>query len=94
VTSFALINETLPDKALVFSMIVAIATPVGALFSLVFIQTIDDNTIGMLLALAAGTFIYVSASDLIPQTHGIQNLRTMFSFLLGALLIVLISFIP
>ncbi len=94
VTSFALINETLPDKALVFSMIVAIATPVGALFSLVFIQTIDDNMIGMLLALAAGTFIYVSASDLIPQTHGIQNLRTMFSFLLGALLIVLISFIP
>jgi ZIP family zinc transporter/zinc and cadmium transporter len=91
VTSFALINETLPDKSLVLSLIVAVATPIGALISLVFIQSLDDNMIGILLALAAGTFVYISASDLIPQTHGTQNLKTMFSFLLGAVLIVLIS---
>jgi ZIP family zinc transporter/zinc and cadmium transporter len=93
VTSFALINEALPDKSFILSLIVAIATPVGALFSLIFIQSLDNNMIGILLALAAGTFIYVSASDLIPQTHGTQNLKTMFSFLLGAVLIVLISLI-
>jgi ZIP family zinc transporter/zinc and cadmium transporter len=93
VTSFALINKTLPKKSLILSLIVAIATPIGALISLVFIQSLDDNMIGILLALAAGTFVYVSASDLIPQTHGTQNLKTMFSFLLGAVLIVLISLI-
>jgi ZIP family zinc transporter/zinc and cadmium transporter len=93
VTSFALINEALPEKSFVLSLIVAIATPIGAFISLVFIQSLDDNMIGILLALAAGTFVYVSASDLIPQTHGTQNLKTMFSFLLGAVLIVLISLI-
>ena len=93
VTSFALINETLPDKSLLLSLVVALATPIGALISLMFIQSLTDNMIGILLALAAGTFIYVSASDLIPQTHGTQNLKTMVSFLLGAVVIVLISFI-
>ena len=93
VTSFALINESLPDKSLVLSLIVAIATPIGAFISLVFIQRLDDNMIGILLALAAGTFVYVSASDLIPQTHGTQNLKTMLSFLTGAFLIVIISLI-
>ena len=93
VTSFALINETLPDKPLLLSLVVALATPIGALISLMFIQSLTDNMIGILLALAAGTFIYVSASDLIPQTHGTQNLKTMVSFLLGAVVIVLISFI-
>ncbi|MHA2389306.1 MAG: ZIP family metal transporter, partial [Candidatus Hodarchaeales archaeon] len=72
----------------------AIATPIGALVSLVFVHSLTDNFIGILLALAAGTFIYVSASDLIPQTHGSQNLKTMVSFLLGAFVIILISFIP
>jgi zinc and cadmium transporter len=94
VTSFALINETLPDKSLLLSVIVAIATPIGALISLIFVRSLTDNMIGILLALAAGTFIYVSASDLIPQTHGTQNLKTMLSFLLGAAVIVLISFLP
>ena len=94
VTSFALINETLPDKSFLLSLIVAFATPIGAIISLIFIQSLDDNTIGILLALAAGTFLYVSASDLIPQTHGTQNVKTMFSFLLGAFIILLISLIP
>ncbi|MHA1993362.1 MAG: ZIP family metal transporter [Candidatus Hodarchaeales archaeon] len=94
VTSFALINETLPEKSFILSVLVAIATPIGALVSLVFVHSLTDNFIGILLALAAGTFIYVSASDLIPQTHGSQNLKTMVSFLLGAFVIILISFIP
>jgi ZIP family zinc transporter/zinc and cadmium transporter len=93
VTSFALINETLPDKATILSVIVALATPVGALLSLIFISNLTENTIGILLALAAGTFLYVSASDLIPTTHGAQNLKIMIAFLLGAIFIILLSFI-
>jgi ZIP family zinc transporter/zinc and cadmium transporter len=93
VTSFALINETIPEKSLTYSAIVALATPIGAIISLLFIHNLDENLIGVLLALAAGTFIYVSASDLIPQTHGAENLRIMGSFLLGAIVIILISLI-
>ena len=93
ITSFALINETMPEKASLLSAIVAIATPIGALFSLLFIQNISEDIIGILLGLAAGTFIYVAASDLIPHTHGNQNFRTLISFLIGAILIILLSFI-
>ena len=93
ITSFALINETMPEKASLLSAIVAIATPIGALFSLFFIQNLSENIIGILLGLAAGTFIYVAASDLIPHTHGNQNFRTLISFLVGAILIILLSLI-
>jgi ZIP family zinc transporter/zinc and cadmium transporter len=92
ITSFALINETIPDKSLVLSIIVAFATPIGALISLLFIGTLSDDYIGILLGIAAGTFIYVAASDLIPQTHGSQNIRTMVSFIFGAIVIGLLTF--
>ena len=86
-------HQTMPEKASLLSSIVAIATPIGALFSLFFIQNLSENIIGILLGLAAGTFIYVAASDLIPQTHGNQNFRTLISFLVGAILIILLSLI-
>lgn len=91
VTSFAIINEVMPDKAKILSVIVAIATPLGALFSLLFIRGLSDSMIGILLALAAGTFIYVAASDLIPQTHEKNNLQNLIFFIAGAFLIYGIS---
>ena len=94
ITSFALINETLPSKATLLSIIVAVATPIGAFLSLLFIQKIPDSTIGILLALGAGTFLYVAASDLIPETHRKnQSLRNLGTFLVGVFLIVLITMI-
>jgi ZIP family zinc transporter/zinc and cadmium transporter len=93
ITSFALINETIPEKASILSILVALATPVGSIISLLFIRSLAEPIIGMLLGLAAGTFIYVAASDLIPQTHGWQNYRTLTSFIIGAIIILLISLI-
>jgi len=94
VTTFALINKTMPEKAKIFSIIVAIATPIGAIIILLllfFIGNLDDTIIGILLAVAAGSFIYVAASDLIPETHQENNVRNLISFLLGSILIYLIS---
>ncbi|UCE13350.1 MAG: ZIP family metal transporter [Candidatus Heimdallarchaeota archaeon] len=91
ITTFALINRAMPEKANVFSIIVAIATPVGALVSLFFIGGLTDEIIGILLALAAGTFIYVAASDLIPETHEKTNFQNLVTFILGAIFIYVIS---
>lgn len=91
VTSFALINKSIPEKAKILSIVVAIATPAGAMISLFFIGNLNQEFIGILLALAAGSFIYVAASDLIPETHQKNNVRNLISFLLGAILIYLIS---
>lgn len=91
VTSFAIINRGMPDKAKILSIIVAIATPVGAILSLFFIGNLSESLIGFLLALAAGTFIYVAASDLIPGAHASNNLQNLAAFLLGAIFIYIIS---
>jgi ZIP family zinc transporter/zinc and cadmium transporter len=91
VTSFAIINEVMPDKSRILSVIVAIATPLGALFSLLFVSALSESMIGILLALAAGTFIYVAASDLIPQTHEKNNFQNLIAFIVGAFLIYGIS---
>ncbi|MHA2224925.1 MAG: ZIP family metal transporter [Candidatus Hodarchaeales archaeon] len=93
ITSFALINRELPDYARILSIIVGLATPIGAVISLFFIGSLTDFTIGILLALAAGTFIYVAASDLIPETHASDNFQNLGAFLLGAVLIYVISFL-
>ena len=91
VTSFAIINEVMPDLSKILSIIVAIATPIGALFSLLFIGSLTEPLIGILLALAAGTFIYVAASDLIPQTHEKNNIQNLVAFIVGAFFIYGIS---
>ncbi len=52
-----------------FSLLVAIATPVGAVVSYSILGEASGNILRTLLALAAGSFIYIAAADLIPETH-------------------------
>jgi len=56
-------------KALAYSVVVALATPVGALVSYVALQGIRADILGGLLGIAAGSFLYIAASDLIPETR-------------------------
>lgn len=61
------------------------ATPLGSL--LVFFNAFPTNLFAPLLAFAAGTFLYIGASDLLPEAHRVFNLKVVLSVLLGALLI-------
>jgi len=56
-------------NALLYSLAVAFATPVGAVAFLPFLGSMSPATVGALLAVGAGTFLYVAASDLIPAAH-------------------------
>lgn len=56
-------------KKYLYSVLVALATPFGAILILFFVKEIDANILGILLSIAAGSFIYIGASDLIPETH-------------------------
>jgi len=56
-------------KSIIFSIFVAIATPIGAIISLPFIKNVTEPILGGLLAVAAGSFLYIASSDLIPETH-------------------------
>jgi zinc and cadmium transporter len=56
-------------KALAYSVVVALATPVGAIVSYLALQGIRADILGGLLGIAAGSFLYIAASDLIPETR-------------------------
>lgn len=57
------------NRGLIYSIIVALATPVGAVASSLLLRGIEPNLLGALLGAAAGSFLYIAASDLIPQTR-------------------------
>ena len=92
VTTFSVLVGSIKRKtALRLSIAVALATPLGALISLAFIGGLSEPVIGLLLAMAGGSFLYIGASDLIPETHeekGFENAGFLF---LGVLLLYSLS---
>jgi len=77
--------------ALKKSYLVALATPLGTVISLSFIHQIPDPIIGMLLAIVAGSFIYVAGSDLIPATHEHKGILNTTILLAGVFMIYFLS---
>jgi zinc and cadmium transporter len=88
--SLMILNET-RDRAMKKSCAVALATPVGAMLSLLFIKNMSEPVMGILMAVASGTFIYVAAADLIPETHNHKGWSNIFLLFLGIGLIFTIS---
>jgi ZIP family zinc transporter/zinc and cadmium transporter len=92
VTSFALLLRSMSRKtALRLSIAVALATPVGALIALGPLSAITETGLGMMMAVAAGSFLYVAASDLIPETHEKNAISNAIFLLIGAGLMYFLS---
>lgn len=64
-------------------LVVAVLTPLGAFLSIYFPEWMFKN----ILAFAAGTFVYVGASDLLPEAHKKFNIRVILSVIIGASII-------
>ena len=81
------------SKVLAYSILVAVATPVGAIMSYFILSglSISEGIIGILLALAGGSFIYVAAVDLIPETQKELKLPNVALLIAGILFITVIS---
>jgi zinc and cadmium transporter len=68
-------------KALLFNFLSAITAILGAIVGVVMVS-ITDSFISILIPFAAGGFIYIFASDLIPELHKEPKLsKSMMSFL-------------
>jgi zinc and cadmium transporter len=76
-------------KALLFNFLSALTVIPGALFVYFISKNIDTT---FLLSFAAGNFIYIAASDLIPEIKTGENLKKgllhFFAFIAGVLLIL------
>jgi zinc and cadmium transporter len=73
------------------SVAVALATPTAAIVTLLFIKDLPSEILGLLLAVAAGSFIYVAAADLIPETHRRVKWGNFVALGLGIALIAVIG---
>jgi zinc and cadmium transporter len=68
----------------------AISTPLGTLVSFPYIQRIGRSTLGALLALSAGSLVYVGASHLLPAVEREERRFTVLSMASGILVAVII----
>lgn len=77
-------------KALLFNFISAILAVLGAIAGY-FLFNVTENLAVYLLPFAAGGFIYIAASDLIPELHKEKDLtKSLLSFLVFCLGIIFI----
>jgi len=74
-------------KSLLYSIFIALATPIGTIIALLFIKSISVNILGGALAFAAGSFLYIASSDLIPETHEKFSRLNALLVILGVLFI-------
>lgn len=89
-----LANGLSKSKALLYNFVSALTAIAGALIAYFFANFIESN-LSFFLALAAGHFIYISASDLIPELHekifeGKKLTQTVI-FLLGIITVVVFT---
>lgn len=75
-------------KAIVGTLLVALATPFGALLTILFAPNLSVETLGILLALASGSFLYIGASDLVPESHKARSLSSAIFVMLGIILML------
>lgn len=72
-------------EAIRWLLIDAVAPVIGVAVTLLFRNSISESSLGLLLAMFAGFFLYIGASDLIPESHHVHpTFWTTFMTLLGA----------
>lgn len=88
-TSILKLAHKTKKKILLFTFGVALSVPTGCFLSLLIIKTVHlEKTAGILLSISAGTFLYISACDLLPELHrsNEEKMRRLLFFLIGILI--------
>ncbi len=81
------------SKTVALGWVVAAATAVGAVGSYLFVRDVSKESLGMLLAFSAGSFIYIGASDLLPETHKNISKANILLVLVGVVLVYIVSYL-
>lgn len=81
-------------QAFLLSLVVALATPLGAIVACRGIQGPGDPLLALLLGVSAGSFLYVAATDLLPQLHREQDGSVFALFVVGLGLMILSKAYP
>lgn len=88
----ALYHSGLPSRrAVLISGGLAMITPVAVIISYLSFRAVSDQLLGILLALAGGSFLYVGAADLLPEGQARGRVANTVTFLLGVALMAMIK---
>ncbi len=89
ITTSLLLKANFKRRATFFySLMVALATPLGAVLTKSIAYRFTETTMGIMLALVAGSFIYIAAADLIPLTHDEHNILNIAQVFFGVAVIL------
>lgn len=80
-------------RAVMFTALVAIATPFAAVLTYALVRQVPLEALGALMAMAAGSFVYIAASDLIPESHRARGWKGSVALATGLLTAVAAGFI-
>jgi zinc transporter ZupT len=85
----ALYHSGVPGKrAALITTALATVTPIAVIASYLTLRNVSDELLGILLALAGGSFLYVGAADLLPEGQAKGRVTNTLMFLLGTLVMV------
>ncbi|MFA5974769.1 MAG: ZIP family metal transporter [Elusimicrobiota bacterium] len=71
----------------ILAVALAFSTPLGAFASFLWAGPQSSTVIGIVLGVAAGSFIYIGAADLLPRLHDAHDRYCLFFFVLGIVVI-------
>jgi zinc and cadmium transporter len=74
-------------KEISLSVILAMATPAGALATYAGAAGLSNHAIGIVLGVSAGSFLYVGAADLLPRLHESNDRYNLVFFTAGMLVV-------
>ncbi|UCH11043.1 MAG: ZIP family metal transporter [Fidelibacterota bacterium] len=84
------LSKTPLRRSIVLLSIFALCTPVGALLSLLILNSLQEYHFSIPTALASGTFIYVATMDLLPEAfHDVRKRLATFVAMSAGILIML-----
>lgn len=89
--SILLYNNYERKEAIRYSVIVALLTPIGAILSFVFFKELATEILGVFLAIAAGSFLYIASADLIPEIHKKSKVLNIILLILGIIMPFLVE---
>ena len=93
ISGILLHNGASKKKILNFSLLTAAFTPAGAILGMLLFKNISPGILGALLAAAAGSFIFLAASDLIPETHKCKSRLAPLTLFAGVAITLIAEYI-
>ena len=79
-----------PRQAVKFSLVLAAATPAGALIAAPLLKDLPPGAEAFMLGLSGGSFLYIAMADILPRLHKTYDRLTPVIFPLGFATVLLI----